>query len=134
MILRLFDQTFDLLAHALDVRTERHRVISANVANQDTPGYRGQQVDFHATLAARAGAGAAAPVRTHPAHLAGPGPAGSGLVATPDAGSNARLDGNSVDAEREMARLAENTLMYNATVQFISGRFARLKSAIREGR
>jgi len=44
-----------------------------------------------------------------------------------------RKDGNTVDLDREMAKLSENNLMYNALAQIISRKFAGLKDAIKGG-
>ena len=44
------------------------------------------------------------------------------------------FDGNTVDLDREMAKIAENQLMYNATLRMLAHKFRGLKSAIAEGR
>ena len=41
-----------------------------------------------------------------------------------------RRDGNTVDVDREMTRLAENGLMYTASAQMIARKLQGLKSAI----
>ena len=40
-------------------------------------------------------------------------------------------DGNGVELESEMGRMAENQIMYNATVQLLGKKFEGLKQAIR---
>lgn len=37
---------------ALQLRAERTRILAANIANENTPGYQAQDIDFAATLAA----------------------------------------------------------------------------------
>jgi flagellar basal-body rod protein FlgB len=44
-----------------------------------------------------------------------------------------RGDGNTVDLDRTMGRLAENTLLYKAAAQIISQKFSGLKNAIKGG-
>ena len=44
-----------------------------------------------------------------------------------------RGDGNTVDLDRTMGKLAENTLLYKTAAQLISRKFSGLKSAIRGG-
>jgi flagellar basal-body rod protein FlgB len=44
-----------------------------------------------------------------------------------------RKDGNTVDLDREMAKLSENNLMYNALAQIVSRKFQGLKDAIKGG-
>jgi flagellar basal-body rod protein FlgB len=42
-----------------------------------------------------------------------------------------RGDGNTVDMDKEMANLGENSLLYNAAAQIIQKQFQTLKSAIK---
>jgi flagellar basal-body rod protein FlgB len=44
-----------------------------------------------------------------------------------------RGDGNTVDIDRTMGKLAENTLMYRTTAQLISKKFKGLKNVINGG-
>jgi flagellar basal-body rod protein FlgB len=44
-----------------------------------------------------------------------------------------RGDGNTVDVDRTMAKLAENTILYNAATKLISRKFKVLKNAIKGG-
>ena len=44
------------------------------------------------------------------------------------------FDGNTVDLDREMAKMAENQLMYNASIRMLTHQFRMLKTAITEGR
>jgi len=48
--------------------------------------------------------------------------------------SGADYDNNNVNVEMEMAKMAENTITYNASAQILTSKFRGLKSAIREGR
>jgi len=138
MEVNFLDQTSALLSQVLDLRSERHRAITGNIANQDTPGYKSVEVDFTQALKnATAGdvPGNVALAVTHPKHIALGGSLPdfrSGAVVHTVERSN-RLDGNSVNAEMEMAKLAENTLLYNTTAQILSARFKALKSAVRGG-
>ena len=50
------------------------------------------------------------------------------MVESPDA--RMRPDGNNVDIDRQMARVAQNTLYHNVVVQLLMSRFNGLKSAI----
>jgi flagellar basal-body rod protein FlgB len=45
------DAEFAFGREALDVRATRQALLSANIANADTPGYRARDVDFSASLA-----------------------------------------------------------------------------------
>ena len=46
-------------------------------------------------------------------------------------GKNAGPDGNGVEMEGEMGRMAENQIMYTASVQLLAKKFEGLKQAIR---
>src|SRR3569832_1039732 len=131
MIEGIFDKTVGLLSEALDLRSERHRAIAANIANQDTPGYQATEVNFKEALSTASGSLPIALHRTDPAHLSptGNGPAAS--HATVSSGPSHRLDGNTVNAEKEKAKLAENTLLYTASTQMIISKFRAIQSAIK---
>lgn len=134
MKIPIFDKTIGLLEQALDVRSARHRTISANIANQDTPGYKATEVRFQETLRAASGTEGIALEATHPSHISiGGSLSPASPVAVLTSGGSARLDGNTVKGEQEMAKLAENNLMYDATVQIIISKFKTLKDAIKGG-
>ncbi|SRR5579884_95617 len=134
MISGLFDKTIGLLAQALDLRSEKHRVITANIANQDTPGYKATEVNFKEALQSAFESSPLVLSQTDPAHLSPVGSASGVSHATISPQSSQRLDGNTVNAEKEMTKLAENTLYYTATTQIISSKFKAIENAIREGR
>ena len=138
MEVSFLDKTSALLSQMLDLRSERHRAITSNIANQDTPGYKAVEVDFTQALKNATAADSSDQIAlavTNPKHI----PMGglvpdfrSGAVVSTIGRSN-RLDGNSVNAEMEMAKLAENTLLYDATAQILSSRLKTLKNAVRGG-
>jgi flagellar basal-body rod protein FlgB len=45
------DAEFNFGRQALDVRSYRQELLSSNIANADTPGYKARDVDFSSTLA-----------------------------------------------------------------------------------
>ncbi|ADU51088.1 flagellar basal-body rod protein FlgB [Thermaerobacter marianensis DSM 12885] len=149
----------DRLAAGLEVLALRQRLLAQNVANADTPGYKRYDVDFARALEERlgppatgagtggapaggpAGAPATAPggrlalAITHPRHLSGR--AGTGDPARAvyrETVTALRNDGNNVDLDAEMARLAETGLYYQALVRQLSDRIALLRTVIAEGR
>lgn len=108
-----------VLSQILDVAALRHRVIAQNVANVNTPGYRRLEVAFEDNFA-RAMVGASG------------GPHGVPHVAPKVvvADGPERVDGNTVDIDREMNDLARNALVYEAAVQILASRVASMRSAI----
>jgi flagellar basal-body rod protein FlgB len=133
--MNLFGKTFFLLGKVLDLRSARHEVLTTNIANADTPGYVGFDFVFEEELHKAAQAARVKGLaRTHVKHF----PQGSSLASvtgrvevidTPFKGQ----DRNSVNIEKEMVKVAENSLLYEATVQMVTKKFQWLKEAIREG-
>lgn len=110
---------------------ERQRVIAENVANADTPGYVGRDLnaptDFAAAL--RNGGGLQM-TRTSAMHIA---PAGQrarfDAVAAPD--SETTLDGNAVVVEEQMLKMAESRMSYDAAIGFYQKSMQMLRMAAR---
>lgn len=109
---------FDLLSKMVDVTVLRHKVLSQNVANVNTPGYHKLDVSFDAALAQ---------------HMSSHGDNDVARIQptiVEDTTSPARLDGNNVDIDGEMMRLNKNTLLNNAYLQIISTKTSILRRAI----
>jgi len=102
----------------LGLVSARHHLVTANMANLDTPGYRTQDIDFRSELK-RAMAGGDATI-TPVSHGV------QGLVERPD--------GNDVNLDRESLLLAETQVQYQIGVQVVRSEFHRLLSAINEGK
>jgi len=129
----LFNKTFDVLEKTMDVTYARHRAITSNVANAETPGYRAKDVNFEAELKRQLGGvdSGVSVVRTNTGHI-GTGRAGSLPVQVIDSPSGAPgLDGNTVNLETEMVRLSENTLRYEISAKLMKKKFQGLMNAIK---
>jgi flagellar basal-body rod protein FlgB len=119
-------------AQALKLRSQRTEVLASNLANVDTPGYRARDIDFKSVLAATGSAGSSVQMAaTQPGHI---GAATVNGTATPELKYRTplapSLDGNTVDAQLEQAAFAENSVRYQATLSFLSGKFRSLMTAI----
>lgn len=117
----LFDETSRLLGEMIRAASLRHQVLSRNIANIDTPGYRPMEVNFgeELRLASEAGDSPASIVRAT-------------VVADSTAGAG-RYDGNGVDLDRQMEKMAENALWHNAMIQILNSRMNFLRTAVRGG-
>ena len=83
---------------------QRQRVLAQNIANANTPAYQPSDVVPFAQHLQKAGASAATPTRTNPAHLAGRGEAG----ARRDREAVERApDGNAVSLDQQALKVAE---------------------------
>ena len=114
----------EALSRFLDVDVARHKLITSNLANIDTPGYRTRDLDFRAELA-RAGAQVAG---NEDGNLSFYTP-----VARPVRGLLERPDGNNVSVERESLLLAETQMKFNLGVQLLRGEFHEISAAISSG-
>lgn len=117
----LFDETASLLGEMIGAASLRHQVLSRNIANIDTPGYRPMEVSFSEELRLASAAGEL------PATVVK-----AAVVADPAAGAG-RYDGNTVDLDRQMAKMAENALWHNVLIQILNSRMNLLRTAIRGG-
>ena len=134
----LFGTTIDLLGKTLDLRSKRHALISTNLANVETPGYTPSDLSFEAELkgALQKGRVKGTPAVTNPRHIPLRHMNGvtielvQGTVEqAPD--GNVGPDGNGVELEGEMGKMAENQIMYNASIQLLTKKFEMMKQAIR---
>src|SRR5690242_3172493 len=121
------DLTSRLLEKSLDGLSLRSQTISNNVANVDTPNFKASEVNFEQQLAAAINHQPAAddlPLAvTHAAHIDPNRPASLDEIrpaAVQLLTTSLRNDGNNVDVDREMARLAETQLSYQASTQVLN--------------
>ncbi len=108
----------DLLARMMDVAQLRHRLISRNLANVNTPGYHQLEVSFEDAFShalSKQGEGAAL-------HIAPKVVEGQGNVP--------RQDGNTVDLDKELGNLNKNGLTFGMASQLLVGRIGMMRSAI----
>ncbi len=113
---------FGLLRARLDHLSERQRLISENIANASTPGYRPRDVDtsgFERMLGSMAGAqgggGSLTVARTNPGHMAPGGGSGRVNVVTRD-DSETTIDGNAVVLEEQMSRAAQTRMEFETGI------------------
>lgn len=125
----------DLLEKAMDGSAKQHTVISNNIANVNTPGFKKSQVSFQDELGQ-----ALAPTkqlkRTNPKHFpaADEGSDAPPFTVTRITSTSLRNDGNNVDIDIEQVTLAENNLYFNSLAQLLSSQLALLRHSISEGR
>ena len=123
-----FDKALGIHPQALAMRERRGEILAANLANADTPGYKARDLDFKSILKQ------SLPLtqtleRPQVGHIA-PQPLleARALYRNPNQVS---LDGNTVEANVEQAKYAENAVQYQASLQFISNKFSGLMMALR---
>lgn len=131
----LFETDLGLMGKVLDMQLQRQNVISSNMANVKTPGYKARKLSFEDELQAALGLDARGKMsRTDQKHM----PA----VFTPEgfgpewekAFKPRVIHGEDrVDLDKEMASMAKTNLHYSALTSVIRSRFEGLKQIITEG-
>ena len=102
-------------------------VLAANLANADTPQYKARDMEFASVLD-----GVAADARlkvTNPRHIAS-NPIDNSAALQYRIPHQPSLDGNTVEADLELARYAENAVAYQASLLFASGRIQTMRAAL----
>jgi flagellar basal-body rod protein FlgB len=134
---KLFNETITLLERSLDLRSLNQRVLSANIANMDTPKYKAFELMVEEEInRENVPARSIQLLRTNLNHFPikiTPMDKVKLKAADPPAFS-LRGDGNTVDVDRTMGTLAENTILYRTAAQLISDKLKGLLNAIRGGK
>jgi flagellar basal-body rod protein FlgB len=134
---KLFNETISLLERSLDLRSLNHRVLSANIANMDTPKYKAFELMVEEEInRGRSPSRSMQLIRTNPNHF----PMNTipvdriKLQEANPTGFSLRGDGNTVDVDRTMGALAENSILYRTAAQLVSDKLKGLLNAIRGGK
>lgn len=127
-----FEKAFGIHPQTLRVRAQNAEVIAGNIANSDTPGYKAKGLDFQAAMSKAASRQTSAMSKTHEKHFDVNTEINNGLQYRvpnqPDTG-----DGNTVDVQMERNLYLENSMHYQASIQFMNGKIKSLKKAIGGG-
>jgi flagellar basal-body rod protein FlgB len=120
MLDNLFGPHLNHLQRSLSLTTQRHAMLTNNLANVNTPGYKRRDLDFNLILDEKTGRAKFEDMMRQGRNQ------GDSL--------SLRQDGNNVDLEREVMNLAETELRFQALTDMTASYFAGLKNVIREGR
>ena len=112
----LNDGVSSALERAMDGVALRQRVISQNISNAMTPGYRAQRVDFEGALSEALRSGDSLEAFTPQSTATGDAPG---------------LDGNNVRLEAETSSLMRSGLQFDALVQAANYKHNVLRTAVR---
>jgi flagellar basal-body rod protein FlgB len=107
------------LENYLDLAAFRQTLVSANLANIDTPGYQTVDVSFQSELQWASFSDFEQPARP---------------IVRPVYGLIARPDGNNVSLDRESLLLSETQLQYKTAIEFLRAEFRRILGAINDGK
>jgi flagellar basal-body rod protein FlgB len=131
-ILDLFGGTISNLEKGLSYATTKNKAIAQNIANVDTPGYKAKDVSFKQVMSEVQNSEISS-YRSDARHY-------DFKVAQQESGAYskdnfyARVNGNGVNMDSEQAKLAENTIYYNALIDRVNGKLNTLTTVIKGGK
>ncbi|TYP79270.1 flagellar basal body rod protein FlgB [Paenibacillus methanolicus] len=120
----------------LAILEHKHKTITSNIANVDTPNYKAQKVVFEDELAKLINGENTGQVqlnRTRENHL--PLSAGTSVIpynTVQDHATAMNNNRNNVDIDAEMVNLASNQLAYNFMIDKVSGHYNKYKKLLTE--
>lgn len=117
----------DYYSKVLDLLAQRHRVIANNVANVNTPGYHTKDIDFKDIISQL--------IDKKESVLSEPASKPDFNVEFKEVFAGEGFDNkgiNDVDMDREMVKLATNTLLYKMYVQKLTMHINQMNMAIKE--
>ena len=121
-------QNIKMLGSALSLRAKRNEILASNIANAATPNYKARDIDFETEIKKYQKQG---PIQsTHDQHISIKKPISPGKVQFRK-NVNPSLDGNTVELAVEQLQFAENSMRYQSTLSFLSGKINTLMSAIK---
>ncbi len=125
----LFNNSYKMLGKSLDVSAKRHSLISSNISNIDTIGFKSKDLDFQKTLEEEM-YGSGGLEKTNSKHF------DTGLESmmagkTRENDDEYNLD--PVNIDQEMNNLAENNIKFRTSVEMMLRKIGILRHAISEG-
>lgn len=113
----------DFQQRMLGVRAYRQQLLASNIANADTPGYKAVDIDIEEVAQILQGAPASLSLATTASgHLSGGAPAPP-FPLKYHVPYQAAADGNTVEMNVEREKFSENSLMYQFSLDRVSGHF-----------
>lgn len=131
--MKVNDKTMQALEASLKMREMRQEIISSNIANADTPNYKAKRVDFENALARAIDIDENQTMKSNNSKHFNVGGGGFDNLEPEiyeDPNDIVSEDGNTVDTEQEMAKMAQNKILYDATVKLMKKKLGLLKYAI----
>ncbi|VAW70988.1 Flagellar basal-body rod protein FlgB [hydrothermal vent metagenome] len=124
-----FDNVFNVHDDALLLFERRTQLLSENIANADTPGYKARDINFDQVLQ-NARKDNIKLKTTSKQHISLTSQPFSSDIQFREVQQSA-ADGNTVDLQKEKAAFAENSMRYQTTMNILSRKISGLKKAFR---
>jgi flagellar basal-body rod protein FlgB len=126
------DASMKFMERSLDLAVQRHGLLSANIANVDTPGFKTVDINFEEELKKAIQPDSGRGVTSSDHFNAELGKPSAAVVAVE--GLTERNDLNNVNIDREMSQVSTNAMKFSMAAQLLAGKFRTLRSTINEGR
>lgn len=124
-----FDKAFGIHDNALLLFERRTQLLSENIANAETPGYKARDIDFDKVL--QNTQSLAVKMQTsHQDHIDPSQQAYSEDIQFREVDQSS-ADGNTVDLQKEKAAFSENAIRYQTTMHILSRKISGLKTAFK---
>lgn len=132
----LFSNTIQRLEKNLNLRSRKHDLIVSNIANKDTPGYKAFDLIVEEAINRPNSKQKFNLTQTHPLHRTSSAKSQNyeHLVQVEKGPYSSGKKDNTVDLDKEMGKLSENSLLYNVTAHILSKKISTLKTAITGGK
>lgn len=127
------DKTIQALSTSLNFRQMRQEVISSNIANAETPGFKAKRLDFENALARAIDLDGNMQLQSDNKGHYNVGNGGFDNLQPEvyeDSNGVVSEDGNTVERDEEMARMARNKILYDASIQLLNKKLGLMKYAI----
>lgn len=125
-----FDKALGVHQHTVGVREKRAETLASNISNANTPGYKAKDVDFSSALKAATSGADIGLSRTNGRHINAStqvsGEQKYRVPTQPDTG-----DGNTVDSQLEQNLFMQNSIEYQASLDFLGSKFKNLSKALK---
>jgi flagellar basal-body rod protein FlgB len=125
---RRYDMGLSLseIEQRIKLHVDRHKLLTSNIANADTPEYKAKDINFEKALNKEVNGVAV----THEKHFAGK--AGQSAEIIEEKGG-AWQDGNNVELNEEIAKMSENKILHDFYIARFAGYVKKFKMAIKRG-
>lgn len=132
----MFDSIFGIHEQALQVRRQRQELLANNLANGDTPNYKARDMDWRKALSEAQDMFDNSKHRTDMERTNGRHIAGHSEISTSDylkfrQPTQPSLDGNTVETHIEKAKFMENSMQYQASLEFLNSKINGIRGALK---
>lgn len=125
------DNMLSVYQRALAIREEKIDLISSNLANQDTPGYKARDVNFKSLMSQAIDFDSSLPLKANDSVSITSNQSGAEFPIQYRQSISPSVDGNTVDANFEKTAFMNNVVQYKSTLAFVRNRESTLMSAIK---